>query len=58
MDEYRNIFLDDGRNTEEDDVKALNRYTTGKVHKVVKWDTRVGEGITSGNQHGTTSIHR
>ena len=39
-------------------VKDLNRYTTGKVHKVVKWDTRVDKGDTSGNQHGTTSIYR
>ena len=39
-------------------VKSLNRYTTGKVHRVVKGDTRVAKGDTSGNQLRTTSIYR
>ena len=39
-------------------IEVLSRYTTGNVHKAAKWDTIVGEGDTSGNQHGTTSIYR
>ena len=53
-----NIINDKPMNECAPNVKALNRYTTGKVHRVVKGDTRVAEGGTSGNQLRTTSIYR